>query len=34
LQDRGAGERTVYLSMLATGVRGLVRNLLRGERRF
>jgi glycosyltransferase involved in cell wall biosynthesis len=32
LQDRGAGERTVYLSMLSTGLRGLVRNLLRGER--
>lgn len=34
LSDRGAGERTVYLSMLATGVRGLVRNLIRGERKF
>lgn len=34
LQDRGAGERTVYLSMLATGLRGLVRNLLRGDRQF
>ena len=34
LQDRGAGERVVYLSMLATGLRGLVRNLIRGERRF
>lgn len=34
LQDRGAGERAVYLSMLATGLRGLVRNVLKGERKF
>ncbi|MFT3857445.1 MAG: hypothetical protein QM742_08100 [Aquabacterium sp.] len=34
LQDRGAGERTVYLSMMASGLRGFVRNLLRGERQF
>lgn len=33
LQDRGAGERTVYLSMMASGLRGLVRGMLRGERK-
>jgi glycosyltransferase involved in cell wall biosynthesis len=33
LQDRGAGERVVYLSMLSSGLRGLLRNLLRGERK-
>lgn len=32
LQDRGAGEKIVYLSMISSGFRGLVRNLLRGER--
>lgn len=33
LQDRGAGERVVYLSMISSGLRGLVRNVLRGERK-
>lgn len=32
LQDRGAGERVVYLSMISSGIRGLLRNLLKGER--
>lgn len=32
LQDRGAGERVVYLSMISSGLRGLIRNVLRGER--